>query len=340
MKKITIIMPVFNKEKYIRETIESVLNQSMHDFEFIIVDDGSTDKSGTVLDEYAQKDQRIKAVHISNGGVSNARNIGLDLAEGEYITFIDADDRVDGIYLENLYGCIINSKADMVISGYKKVWENSEKVETSKIPVTGLYEVNKILPHFAKWQKETGIFGYCCSKIFKRELCVTTRFDRSITLAEDFDFYLRIYRNLKTVFFDDKQYYLYLQEAENSSVSKNDYAVDYMSQLKINLRYKEFLQSQNVFSNDNHEILMKLISNYCYFVLFYCDLTKFELYFSELRSIYVAEKLEFVTDTLMKKIILSQIQHNNLKLAKICIEIYRKARKIYRMRWRKHGEKS
>ena len=110
MKKITIIMPVFNKEKYIRETIESVLNQTLNEFEFIIIDDGSTDKSGIISDVYARKDERIRVIHIPNGGVSNARNIGLDMAEGEYITFIDADDRVTEGYLENLYDCITNSK--------------------------------------------------------------------------------------------------------------------------------------------------------------------------------------------------------------------------------------
>ena len=129
MKKITIIMPVFNKEKYIRETIESVLNQTLNEFEFIIIDDGSTDKSGIISDVYARKDERIRVIHIPNGGVSNARNIGLDMAEGEYITFIDADDRVTEGYLENLYDCITNSKADMVISGYKKVWAALAKGE-------------------------------------------------------------------------------------------------------------------------------------------------------------------------------------------------------------------
>ena len=84
MKKITIIMPVFNKEKYIRETIESVLNQTLNEFEFIIIDDGSTDKSGIISDVYARKDERIRVIHIPNGGVSNARNIGLDMAEGVY----------------------------------------------------------------------------------------------------------------------------------------------------------------------------------------------------------------------------------------------------------------
>ena len=161
MKKITIIMPVFNKEKYIRETIESVLNQTLNEFEFIIIDDGSTDKSGIISDVYARKDERIRVIHIPNGGVSNARNIGLDMAEGEYITFIDADDRVTEGYLENLYDCITNSKADMVISGYKKVWEDSDKVEISSMNILGLVEMDDILPYFAKWQKETGIFGYC-----------------------------------------------------------------------------------------------------------------------------------------------------------------------------------
>ncbi|WP_337495103.1 glycosyltransferase family 2 protein, partial [[Ruminococcus] torques] len=261
MKKITIIMPVFNKEKYIRETIESVLNQTLNEFEFIIIDDGSTDKSGIISDVYARKDERIRVIHIPNGGVSNARNIGLDMAEGEYITFIDADDRVTEGYLENLYDCITNSKADMVISGYKKVWEDSDKVEISSMNILGLVEMDDILPYFAKWQKETGIFGYCWGKVFSRELCQGIYFDTSIRLAEDFDFYLKLYRRVKTIYFDNKYNYLYLQEAQNSSVAKSDYEIDYVAQLKINLRYKEFLELKNFFEGNNQKILLEKISN-------------------------------------------------------------------------------
>ena len=304
MKKITIIMPVFNKEKYIRETIESVLNQTLNEFEFIIIDDGSTDKSGIISDVYARKDERIRVIHIPNGGVSNARNIGLDMAEGEYITFIDADDRVTEGYLENLYDCITNSKADMVISGYKKVWEDSDKVEISSMNILGLVEMDDILPYFAKWQKETGIFGYCWGKVFSRELCQGIYFDTSIRLAEDFDFYLKLYRRVKTIYFDNKHNYLYLQEAQNSSVAKSDYEIDYVAQLKINLRYKEFLELKNFFEGNNQKILLEKISNYFYFSLFYCDLNNFEKVFDSLYKIYSDIKINFDERFLSEDIII------------------------------------
>lgn len=324
MKKITIIMPVFNKEKYIRETIESVLNQSMHDFEFIIVDDGSTDKSGMVLDEYAQKDQRIRAVHIPNGGVSNARNRGLDLADGEYITFIDADDSITENYLENLYDCIIKSEADIVISGYKKVWEDSDKTDVNKMKVHGLVNINEILPYFVQWQVENGIFGYCWAKMFRKELCNDIYFDTTIRLAEDFDFYLKLYRRIKTIYFDDKHNYIYLQEAQNSSVAKSDYDIDYITQLKINLRYKEFLESKNAFYGVNKKIVIEKISNYFYFSLFYCDLGQFNCTFSELYRIYNDINIEFAAKRIFARIILLLLKHNRKTETKCVIMIYRK----------------
>ena len=328
MKKITIIMPVFNKEKYIRETIESVLNQTLNEFEFIIIDDGSTDKSGIISDEYARKDERIRVIHIPNGGVSNARNIGLDMAEGEYITFIDADDRVTEGYLENLYDCITNSKADMVISGYKKVWEDSDKVEISSMNILGLVEMDDILPYFAKWQKETGIFGYCWGKVFSRELCQGIYFDTSIRLAEDFDFYLKLYRRVKTIYFDNKHNYLYLQEAQNSSVAKSDYEIDYVAQLKINLRYKEFLELKNFFEGNNQKILLEKISNYFYFSLFYCDLNNFEKVFDSLYKIYSDIKINFVTKGFFPKTLLFLLRHNRKKEIKYLMGMRRCVRRI------------
>ena len=115
MPKISVIIPLYNKEKYIAQTIESLLIQSFSDFEIVIVDDGSTDGSSSIIDSYAEKDNRITVFHICNGGVSRARNIGLDNSLGEYVTFVDSDDSVHEDYLSNLYSCINESGADLVI---------------------------------------------------------------------------------------------------------------------------------------------------------------------------------------------------------------------------------
>ena len=97
---VSVIVPVYNTEKYLPECIESVLFQSYTDFELLLIDDGSTDGSGLICDEYARKDFRIKVVHKSNGGVSSARNEGLDIARGEYVCFVDSDDWVCKDYLK------------------------------------------------------------------------------------------------------------------------------------------------------------------------------------------------------------------------------------------------
>lgn len=100
---ISIIIPVYNAEKYLRRCIESVLSQSFTDFELILVDDGSKDSSPQICDEYVAKDDRVRVIHKENGGVSAARNDGLDIAKGEYVTFIDSDDWVKKEYLQGFY---------------------------------------------------------------------------------------------------------------------------------------------------------------------------------------------------------------------------------------------
>ena len=110
---ISVIVPVYNVEPYLRECIESILGQTYRDFELILVNDGSTDDSGTICDEYAAQDTRIRVLHQKNSGVSVARNVGLDSVQGEYITFVDSDDRVSKDYLAYLNDLIQIECADI-----------------------------------------------------------------------------------------------------------------------------------------------------------------------------------------------------------------------------------
>ena len=99
----SIIIPVYNSEKALRRCLDSILAQTMTDYECLLIDDGSTDSSGRICDEYAAKDERFRVFHKENGGVSSARNVGLDNAKGEWITFVDSDDSVEESFLESLY---------------------------------------------------------------------------------------------------------------------------------------------------------------------------------------------------------------------------------------------
>ena len=115
--KISVIIPVYNAEKYLRRCVDSILAQIFTDFELLLIDDGSKDKSGVICDEYAKKDNRVKVFHKENGGVSSARNLGLDNARGEWIGFIDSDDMVKPEYLDGLIR--YQSRSSLVVGGYE-----------------------------------------------------------------------------------------------------------------------------------------------------------------------------------------------------------------------------
>ena len=119
---ISIIVPVYDVEPYLRKCIDSILIQSYRDLEIILVDDGSPDNCGAICDEYAEKDKRIKVIHKKNGGLSDARNAGLDIATGEYIGFVDSDDWVMPDMYEYLYKAVKEYDADMSVCGYYDYW--------------------------------------------------------------------------------------------------------------------------------------------------------------------------------------------------------------------------
>ena len=121
--KYSVIVPVYNSEKYLNRCVDSILHQTISDLELILVNDGSKDSSGKICDEYKKKDSRVVVVHQENGGVSKARNVGLDIAKGEYIVFVDSDDYVDDTYLEHLD----NDDADLVIASFTYGKSGKEK---------------------------------------------------------------------------------------------------------------------------------------------------------------------------------------------------------------------
>lgn len=117
---VSIIVPVYNTEEYIRQCLDSILNQTYQNFECLLINDGSSDNSSDICREYVAKDTRFRYFKKENGGVSSARNLGIELSEGDYTTFIDSDDWVDSDYLEVLYSAILEEQADIAVSTYKK----------------------------------------------------------------------------------------------------------------------------------------------------------------------------------------------------------------------------
>lgn len=118
---VSIIVPVYNVEKYLKKCVDSIINQTYKNLEIVLVDDGSTDNSGKICDEYAKKDSRIKVIHKQNGGLSDARNVGIDNSKGKYITFIDSDDTIENDYVEYLYSLLKKYKTNLSICNYNVI---------------------------------------------------------------------------------------------------------------------------------------------------------------------------------------------------------------------------
>ena len=130
---ISVIVPVYKVEEYLPRCIDSILAQTYKNLEIILVDDGSPDKCPAICDEYAKKDSRIKVIHKKNGGLSDARNAGLDLCSGEKICFIDSDDYVSPRYVEDLYGQMMKTNSDLVLCGFVKVFQDGTFGEPERL---------------------------------------------------------------------------------------------------------------------------------------------------------------------------------------------------------------
>ena len=178
--KISVILPVYNSANYLRRCVDSILAQSFEDFELILVNDGSTDKSGEICEEYALKDSRVCVFHKENGGVSSARNLGLDYVNGEVCVFVDSDDYIDKTYLEVLYS---NGLYDLVVCGYMA--EGRENYFYRPYPNEEYTCIKDLLNKNRRFSNPI-CRGYKSSIIKKNNI----RFDENLHLYEDLIFNL------------------------------------------------------------------------------------------------------------------------------------------------------
>ena len=326
--KISVIIPIYNKIKYIDTVLEQVRAQSFADFECLLIDDGSTDGSGAVCDQFVALDDRFHAFHIPNGGVSHARNVGLDHAKGEYMTFIDADDQIQNNYLENLWRCAVANGADLVISGIQKVDENGTVLQTILPCRQGICPMNALMEDFAQEQLDTGIYGYCVAKLFPQRLVSQIRFDETLALAEDFDFYLKLYAVIDSVYLDHSAYYRYLQNAQNSTGCAADEKIDYLAQLRIHLHYRNMLQKRNAYGRENRDVLEQRLCDYSFFVLFHTPLTLYGQRFETLYELYQGQKWSLKPKRVLCKWLLFCLRRHWCFAAKTTMWAYRNLRRL------------
>ncbi len=267
---ISIIVPIYNVEKYLNKCIESIVNQTYENIEIILIDDGSNDNSGIICDEYAKKDNRIIVVHKENGGVSSARNKGLKIAKGEWISFVDADDWIEQIFCQTLLNKVTQEQADIALCGYNRITDNRiEKINANNQEVflnSNEYLVKSLNP-------QTG-FGFCHMRLIKKEVLKSISFNERIEVGEDALFNIQLSTYIKKAVFLKQPLYNY--RINNQSVVKRydeNYANKYLKSMKIIEEY--IWQEYNEENEENIEIkqnyynfvayhIMLIIVNYCY----------------------------------------------------------------------------
>lgn len=200
--KISVIIPVYNAADLLPRAVGSILMQEFDDFEVILVNDGSTDSSASVCDEMAEQDMRVRVIHKENGGVSSARNAGLDAARGEFVMFVDADDAIHDGSLENMY-C---RKSDFVLAGFEKVMDHKVQEKYSPSRSASYNGTEEICAFFDKVMpaRNTYILNSACFKLFRRSILVDNgiRFVEGLSFAEDKIFvmtFLQYVRYVSTV---------------------------------------------------------------------------------------------------------------------------------------------
>lgn len=210
--KISIVIPVYNIKKYLGECIDSVLNQTFTEFELILVNDGSTDGSGNICDEYKKKDSRVIVIHQENSGVSCARNKGIDAARGDYIAFVDSDDIIEKSMFEKQYLAIIENDVDCVISGITYFYEEVSLNKTFSTPTGKVMMFDDFNDWYNEFDKN---FVLCspCSKLYKKSIIkkYDIKFAEKFSILEDGMFEIDYLSSCKSVYCLGVSLYFYRQ---------------------------------------------------------------------------------------------------------------------------------
>lgn len=241
MTKISVVVPVYNVEMYIKNCIDSILSQMYKDFELILVDDGSRDNSGIICDEYANIDARITVYHKKNGGVSTARNYGIERAKGKWLCFVDSDDTIDQTYLSGMIkGTLLDPEVDIVMSGYRNVNQYGKTISEHQFDKE-YYENN--IASIIQISEVANIINSPVSKLFRTDIIKRKdlQFDIKISYGEDHLFVLDYLKYSKGCFFlKDRSYNYYHRDIVSLSHANCINMITYVE--KLHLKYETFYE--------------------------------------------------------------------------------------------------
>ena len=223
---ISVIVPVFNAEKYIENCILSILNQTYPHFELILINDGSTDHSMSICQQFENKDQRIKVLHQSNQGVSSARNLGILNAQGDYITFVDADDTLEKEALETALDFLVEKNADVVVYSWRIVNTIDGTTSNYVLNSTDSEDITDVISEILQHYSEYG-GGYPWNKMWKKDVIISNGeefplFDRELFYFEDLEWVIRMMLRIHKVVVCHEHLYSYYIHEDSVTHSKNN----------------------------------------------------------------------------------------------------------------------
>ena len=242
---ISVIVPVYKVEEYLDRCVNSIVNQTYKNLEIILVDDGSPDNCPEMCDEWAKKDQRIKVIHKQNGGLSDARNAGIEIATGEYIGFVDSDDWVNYNFIRFLYDTIKKTGCNLSACKVKEISENIVADYTTESPNCFVYTAKQVLGNCNK-----EIRAVVCNKLYSKMLLQDEKFEVG-KLSEDEFFTFRIVDKAKNVAYVDMPMYYYFQRAgsimNSFSIGRLDALEAYINRLKLYTeKYPELVAKEKI----------------------------------------------------------------------------------------------
>lgn len=235
---ISIIVPIYSVEKYLHKCVDSIINQTYQNLEIILVDDGSPDKCGEICDEYEKKDSRIKVIHKENGGLSDARNAGIDAAKGEYLAFIDSDDYIALNMIETLHNSISKDKSDLALCDFMYVYEDYNEIEKIKISspiknelISGRDALKKLV------ESKNWYYVIAVNKLYRKKLFENIRFPKGKQHEDEFVVH-RIFDKCNRISCIEKPMYFYVQRSfsimnSSYSVKRLDAAEAYLDRIRF-----------------------------------------------------------------------------------------------------------
>ena len=219
--KISVIMPVYKVEEYVGKAIESIQAQTLTEWEFFAVDDGTPDRSGEICEEYAAKDPRIKVIHKENGGAPSARNVAIDMAKGEYMYFLDSDDWAEPTMLEDMYNLAKRDNAQLVVAGFyiDTYYNDTEYRQDDYLVEDAVYSDKETFRKNAYKLFDHNLLYTPWNKLYEAKYILENKLYFPKTLWDDFPFNVSVVRNIDRVTVTSKQYYHFIRKRAESETA-------------------------------------------------------------------------------------------------------------------------